>query len=230
MKNNIVKEAMWYNPYIAIDTKNNVHKLDNIIIYSEDGVLLETGRGWFGDNNDLGDRYIGDINKRLKIDFSKKENFVIKSKEVSYKLETNNTLYIYYKNIDCEFLGYSVNSLFLETNFTILDSYKISDVIGFTDRKSKKIEYSEEITEAYKNINSYHFQYKWDEMEKAIKTIKKAHDEYIKAKEIEKNYTLKDWREMMDPSADCVDPYYIINTIKQTFNADIDNMEALKNE
>ena len=32
---------------------------------------------------------------------------------------------------------------------------------------------------------------------------------------------------MMDPSAGCVDPYYIINTIKQTYGADIDEMEAL---
>ena len=66
-KNNIIKEAIWYNPYIAIDTKNNMYKLDNIIIYSDYGVLLETDRGWFGNNNELGDQYIGDINKRVKI-------------------------------------------------------------------------------------------------------------------------------------------------------------------
>ena len=90
-KNNIIKEAIWYNPYVAIDTKHNTYKLDNIIIYSDYGVLLETDRGWFGNNNDLGDKYIGDINKRMKIDFSKKENFVIKSQKKDYKLETNYT-------------------------------------------------------------------------------------------------------------------------------------------
>lgn len=226
-KNNLIKEATWYNPYIAKDTKGNGYKLDNIIIYSEDGVLLETDRGWFGNNNDLGDQYIGDINKRMKIDFSKKENFIIKSHKKDYKLETNYTLYIYYKNINCKFLGYSITSLFLETNFTILDGYKIDDVIGFTERKSRAIEYSDELKEAFKKIDAYNFKYHYEEIEKAIKTIKKAHNEYIKAKEIEKNYTLKDWREMMDPSANCVDPYYIINTIKQTYNADIDEMEAI---
>lgn len=226
--NNLIKEAVWYNPYIAKDTKGNGYKLDNIIIYSEHGVLLETDRGWFGDNNDLGERYIGDINKRTKIDFSKKENFIIKSHKKDYKLETNYTLYIYYENINCKFLGYSITSLFLETNFTILDGYKIDDVIGFTERKSKAIEYSDELKEAFKKIDSYNFSYHYEEIEKAIKTIKKAHNEYIKAKEIEKNYTLKDWREMMDPSANCVDPYYIINTIKQTYNADIDEMEAIR--
>lgn len=40
--------------------------------------------------------------------------------------------------------------------------------------------------------------------------------------------TIEDLREMMDPSAGCVDPYYIINTIKQTYNADIDEMEAIR--
>lgn len=225
-KNNIIKEAIWHNPYVAIDAKNNTYELDNIIIYSEHGVLLETDRGWFGDNNDLGNQYIGDINKRMKIDFSKKENFVIKSQKKDYKLETNYTLYIYYKNINCKFVGYSID-LFLRTNFTIFDGYKIDDVIGFTDRKSKKIKYSEELKDAFEKIDSYNFSYHYEDVEKAIKTIKKAHKQLEEAKEIEKNYTLKDWREMMDPSAGCVDPYYIINTIKQTYGADIDEMEAL---
>lgn len=226
MKNNLIKEAYWYNPYVAIDTKNNMYKLDNIIIYSDHGVLLETDRGWFGNNNELGDRYIGDISKRMKIDFSKKENFIIKSQKKDYKYETNYTLYIYYKNINCEFIGYSLG-LFLETNFTILDGYKIDDVIGFTDRKTKKIEFNEELKDAFKKIDSYNFHYHYEEVEKAMQTIKKARKQFEEAKEIEKNYTLKDWREMMDPSAACVDPYYIINTIKQTFGADIDEMEAI---
>lgn len=228
MKNNLIKEAIWYNPYIAIDTKENAYKLDNIVIYSDYGVLVETGRGWFGYNNDLGDQHIGDINKRMKIDFSKKENFVIKSKKSDYKIENNYTLYIYYKNIDCNFVGYRITSLFLESNFTIFNNYKIDDVIGFTDRKTRNIKYADDLENAYKKITSYNFDSHWDEIEKAMETIKKAHKKYIEAKEIEKNYTLKNWREMMDPSADCVDPYYIINTIKQTYNADIDKMEALK--
>ena len=189
--------------------------------------MLETGRGWFGDNNTLGDKYIGNINKRMKIDFSKKENFVIKSKPLSYKLETKHTLYIYYKNIDCKFLGYSITSLFLETNFTIFDNYKIDDVIGFTDRKSKAIQYSDELKDAFKKIDNYNFSYHWDDVEKAIATIQKAHEQLEEAKKIEKNYTLKDWREMMAPSVDNVDSYYIINTIKQTFGVNIDESEAL---
>lgn len=226
-KNNIIQEATWHNPYIAIDTKNNGYELDNIIIYSEHGVLLETDLGWFGYNNNLGDQYIGDINKRMKIDFSKKENFIIKSQKKDYKFEAKHTLYIYYKNINCEFLGYSID-LFLKTNFTILDGYKIDNVIGFTDRKTKKIEYSEELKDAFGKIDSYNFTSHYEKVEKAIKTIKKAHKQLEEAKEIEKNYTLKDWREMMDPSAGRVDPYYIINTIKQTYNADIDEMEAIR--
>ena len=132
----------------------------------------------------------------------------------------------HYKNINCKFIGYNID-LFLRTNFTIFDGYKIDDVIGFTDRKSKKIKYSEELKDAFKKIDSYNFSYYYEEVEKAIKTIKKAHKQLEEAKEIEKSYTLKDWREMMDPGAGCVDPYYIINTIKQTYGADIDEMEAL---
>lgn len=149
-KNNLIKQADWYNVYCAIDEKGNTYELENIIIYSENGVLLETDRGWFGDNNNLGDIAIGTIKRRMKKDFSRKENFITKEEKKSYRIDNKYTLYIYYKNINCNFIGYSIDSLFLKTNFTILDNYKIDDVIGFTKNKSNGIAYSDELKEAYK--------------------------------------------------------------------------------
>lgn len=227
-KNNLLKQAAWYNVYCAIDEKGNAYELENIIIYSDWGVLLETNRGWFGDNNDLGDVAIGTIKRRMKKDFSRKENFIIKEEQKSYRIDNKYTLYIYYKNINCKFIGYSIDSLFLKTNFTILDNYKIDDVIGFTKNKSDSIVYSDELKEAYKKIDSYNFERHPEELEKAIKLIRKKQKEYKKELEEEENYTLKDYKKMIRPSADEIDSYYIITNIKTTFNKDIEEMEALK--
>lgn len=227
-KNNLIKQANWHNVYCAIDEKGNTYELENIIIYSENGVLLETDRGWFGDNNNLGDIAIGTIKRRLKKDFSRKENFITKEEKKSYRIDNKYTLYIYYKNINCNFIGYSIDSLFLKTNFTILDNYKIDDVIGFTENKSNGIAYSDELKQAYEKVNSYNFEHHPEELEKAIKLIRKKQKEYKKALEEEENYTLKDYKKMIKISSDATDSYYIINNIKQTFDADIEEMEALR--
>ena len=228
VKTNLVKQNEWYNSYVAIDEKGNCYELENIIIYSENGVLLETDRGWFGDNNKLGNISIGTIKRRMKRDFSRKENFIIKEEKKSYRIDNKHTLYIYYKNINCNFIGYSIDSLFLKTNFTILDNYKIDDVIGFTKNKSNNIVYSNELKAAFEKINSYNFERHPEELEKAIKLIREKQKEYKKAIEEEENYTLKDYRKMIRVSADAIDPYDIINNIKQTFGADIEEMEATK--
>lgn len=227
-KINLLKQNEWYNPYIAIDEKANCYELENIIIYSENGVLLETDRGWFGDNNRLGDVAIGAIKRRMKRDFSKKENFIIKEEQKSYRIDNRYTLYIYYKNINCNFIGYSIDGLFLNTNFTILNNYKIDDVIGFVNNKSNGIAYSDELKEAYEKVDSYNFQYHPEELENAIKLIREKQKQYKRALEEEENYTLKDYKKMIRVSADAIDPYYIINNIKKTFGADIEDMETIK--
>ena len=228
VKINLVKQNEWYNSYNAIDEKGNCYELENIIIYSENGVLLETDRGWFGDNNRLGDVAIGTIKRRMKRDFLKRENFIIKEEKKSYRIDHNYTLYVYYKNINCNFIGYSIDSLFLRTNFTILNNYKIDDVIGFVKNKSNGIAYSDELKEAYEKVDSYNFQYHPEELEKAIKLIREKQKEYKKALEEEENYTLKDYKKMIRPSAEGIDAYYIINNIKQTFGADIEELEVIK--
>lgn len=77
-------------------------------------------------------------------------------------------------------------------------------------------------------MDSYNFEYHPEELEKAIKLIIKKQKEYKKALEEEGNYTLKDYKKMIKISSDAIDPYYIINSIKQTFGADIEEMEAIK--
>ena len=222
MNYNLRKEP-YFNPYIAIDKNSNMYRLENIKIYSEHGVFVETDRGWLGDNNDLGDCYIGEISLKRKLDLSGTKNFIIKEEKKSYRLEHNYTLYIYYKNIDCKFIGYTLDNLFLRSNFEILNGYKFNDVLGYRDNKINKIRYSEELSDAMKKIDTYNFDSHYDEFDKAIKYIQKQHKLLEQAKKDAESWTVKDYRNMVRTTTDGIDAYYLINIIGKTFNVNIDD-------
>lgn len=218
---NLKKQAAWYNPYVAITDKGNAYELENIKIYSEAGILLETGRGWFGSNNDLGDVNINTIYLKRKADLKSKQNFIIKEEKSRYRIDHNYTLYIYYKNINCNFIKFDLNNFWLESVFTILDGYEISDVLGQRQKESDSIKYNDKLQETYKKLDSYNFEAHWDEMEKNLNYIKKQHKKYIDKKEEEKNYTLKDYKKMLFTPDEGTTPEKMIENIQETFNVNI---------
>ena len=199
--NNLIKECKCYNPYTAITKDLKSFEIDNIIIYNENGALIETGRGWFdtdySTNNHIEALAITpDIIKKNKINFNCKDNYIIKSEQQSYYPNTRYTLYLYYKNVNYKYLGLKLDNCFLYIQFTILD-HTASMVIGNRNTKSDKIKYSNDLKEAYKNIDSYNFDSHFNEIEKAIETIRKYHNSYIKQKEIENNYTIDNCNEII---------------------------------
>lgn len=215
---NLKKQATWYNPYVAITEKGNAYELENIKIYSENGVLLETGRGWFESNNDLGDVEINTIYLRRKVDLTKKENFIIKEDQKSYRIENNYTLYVYYKNINCNFIKFDLNNFWLESVFTIFNNYEIRDVLGQRHKESDSIKYDKKLQECYKIFESYNFEQHYEDIEKAMRTIKKYHKKYIDKKEEEKNYTLKDYEKVLYEPNEENTPKVLIENIEKTFN------------
>ena len=189
-----------------------IKKIIDIIGYTSKQKVTAFPSGWKGKNME-----------NVKMNLVKQNEWynpyiAIDEKGNCYELE----------NINCNFIGYSIDRSFLRTNFTILDNYKIDDVIGFVKNKSNGIAYSDELKEAYKKVDSYNFQYHPEELEKAIKLIREKQKEYKKALEEEENYTLKDYKKMIKINSNTIDPYYIISTIKQTFGADIEELEAIK--
>lgn len=218
MKNlNLVRTSRMWNPLTAITEKGQAFELDNIIIYSENGVLIETDRGWFGSgNNEIeeGVKIFPEIKRKLKIDFTKKENYVIKSEPKDYRIEQHYTLYLYYKNVNYNFEGLTLDNLFLNLNYNILNgTIKTYMVIGDRDKKSHKIEYTEELQEAFEKIDHYNFTYHSDEFLKATKTLQKYLKKYEKAKEYEKTLTVDNYNELL--RKDCINVLENNQKIKQ---------------
>jgi len=228
MNNNLIKETYW-NPWFAITDKGNTYELENIKIYSEKGVILETGRGWFGNNNDLGNIQINTIYLKRNADLTKKQNFVIKEEKKSYKLENKYTLYLYYKNINCKFKKFNISTFWLESIFTIFDNYEIIDTLGQRHKESDSIKYNNQLMETFKKLDTYNFESHWDEMEKNINYIKKQHKKYINKKEEEENYTLKDYKKMLyeGDGEGSTTPAELIKNIENTFNIKIVESEEI---
>jgi hypothetical protein len=221
---NLLKECAWYNPYVARTNKMEGYELENIKIYSENGILLETGRGWFGSNNDLGDIEIPEIILKRKIDLNSKQNFVIKDVKSKYRIDHKYTLYIYYKNINCNFIKFDLSSFWLESVFTILNGYEIRDVLGQRQKESDAIKYDDKLQKAIEQLDTYNFEQHWNEMEKNLNYIKKMHKKYIDKKEEEKNYTTADYKKMLFTPDEGTTPEEMIANIEKTFNVNIEEV------
>lgn len=201
---NLERIANWFNPMQAITNKGEAFELDNIIIYSENGILIETKRGWFDHgNNDIIDglEIKPEIVKKLKIDFNCKQNFIVRSEQKEYRFDRKYTLYLYYKNINYKFEGLTLDNLFLNLNYSILNNYKNYIVIGDREKKSDSIQYSDKLKENFKKIDSYHFDCKPEEFKKALKEIAKIHKEFEKVKEAEKLLTVNDYQSLIRDNA-----------------------------
>ena len=216
-----LKKERFINSWIAITEKGNAYSLENIKIYSENGVILETGCGWFGSNNDLGEITIDTIYLKRNIDLTKKQNFVIKEEKSRYRIDHNYTLYLYYKNINCNFKKFELSNFWLESVFTIFDGYEVRDVLGQRQKESDTIKYEKKMDELYKKINSYNFDSHYEEMEQAMQEIKKQHKKYINKKEEEENYTTKDYKKMLFTPDEGTQPEEMIHNIEKTFNVNI---------
>lgn len=225
MKENLLKETFW-NPWVAVTDKGNAYRLENIKIYSEYGIILETGCGWFGSNNDLGSITIDTIYLKRKADLTSKQNFIIKEEKSKYRLENDYTLYIYYKNIDCNFIKFDLSTFWLESVFTILNGYEIRDVLGQRNRESDAIKYDDKLQKAIEQLDTYNFELHWDEMEKNLNYIKKMHKKYIDKKEEEKNYTTADYKKMLFTPDEGTTPEEMIENIQKTYNVKINNKEV----
>lgn len=99
MTNTLTQSAKWYNPFYI-----EGRQVKNIYFYNESGIVCETGRGWFGNNNGMGSMYIGETIRKAKFNPAAKCNFWIPVAAESYETDKCCNVYLYVdgKDITCE--------------------------------------------------------------------------------------------------------------------------------
>lgn len=229
---NLIRLEAWFNPFYA-EVNGNFYELNNIVLYSDFGDFYESGCGWFkpqyGTDNPLKKGEGLTISPTIKkvnnnnIEKNKKEhnNFIINTTKY-YSNDKQYTLYIYYKNINCEFLGFKLSNFWLESEFKIFDNMIISSILGTISQKSDKIKYNPEVKKVVDSLNLYSIFDNEEKFLQNIKTLKKYYNKYKKQKETERNYTIKDYKKMIyvNENFNGLDN---IKIVENTFNIKIDD-------
>lgn len=112
----LYKKADWYRPLYTITKSGNEVELNNIIIYDEKGIVVQTKCGYF--DNDKGIDIKGEIVKKIKENFTKKENYVLKGEE-QYSNNTVYDLYVYRDNVNVQFLGFEKTLSFIMVKYNV---------------------------------------------------------------------------------------------------------------
>ena len=187
----LIKTPLWNPLTVYIDNKGYV--LDNIVFYHKDGTIIDVGCGWFGTNSfDVLIATSKPLKRKIKVDFSKKETFIIKS---SCTYENRYILYIPIEDIlirtnyTKDNTGIRVNYKFIDMNNHECTWYKY--VKTFLSMKYNIIEeFNNEIQKldkfSYTNIPQKEF-------DMIINNLKRLYNEYQKTLQHIENYTVEDY-------------------------------------
>ena len=173
----------------AKNEKEQFYKIKKVYIFSNDKIYMIDNHFYDNIKND----YLiinGETPRKNKIDLSLKTNFIVKAEQEIYDFEIMYNLYI---NADLN--KYNFDRLDLNGDmFNIY--YKLNDniynhCIGWNNKKSNAIKYSEDVQNIYKYINYFSNS---EEYKNKLKEYTKKYNQYIKALEKEKQYNVNDYK------------------------------------
>lgn len=193
----LYKSSSWYQP-LFVHVGNMVCKLNNILFYDNDNIVYQTGHGWFNSefsNTSFDVRLLTSkpIKRKIKMDFSKNQPFVIKYDD-SYG-DVTYDLYLPLSDFDIEYKykkeGDSIFKIFylIDDNGNKLygkENVKYLGSIPFSARIK--------IQEIGKLFSDYSYTPMTEkEFDDNLHSLKQAYIEHIDALEYVKNYTVEDY-------------------------------------
>ena len=177
--------------YVTLDNLKEI-ELNNIIVYDEKGIIVQVGVGYFDNDADI--EIKGTIKRKIKKDFSKKENFVIKSED-NYSTYIRYDLYIYRNNVDLQFLGFEKQIDLILAKYS-LNSGEFSNV--YKKLYENKPELIEEFEEIWNKIKYYNLPYKKEELQKMLDKMAEINGKILEIEQRIKDFnvdTMKKERE-----------------------------------
>lgn len=114
----------------AVTNKGILCELDKICVYDENGVIISQNFGYFDNDEELSIKQ--EVVLRRKINFERKENFVVKAEDSFYN---RYCLYIYVENVDLQKKGlvkdyfsvyrvYTINGIEVKVRLKYLNEQK----------------------------------------------------------------------------------------------------------
>lgn len=170
----LYRKANWYRPLYTVTKKGDEVQLSNIVVYDEKGIIVQTGYGYFDNDKEITIK--GEIIRKRKEDFTKKENYILRFKE-PFSTDISYVLCIYRDNVNIQFLGFE------KTTDRIMAKYDVNggelkslqSIISMKKYRSKDI--FEEL--ANKIATNHSLPMDEEELEKICKELIKANKELI---------------------------------------------------
>lgn len=129
----LFRNANWYNPFF-VTVNGKPYELSNIRVFDSDGVIIESGHGWFGSgNNPLDEVEIpGKCTRKTKLGFEKKHCFVMRDDSDFYR-RTNERRFILY--IPADLIGLS-EAIFKKKRPGLFSEYRDTNIPGVRFEKT----------------------------------------------------------------------------------------------
>ena len=168
----------------------NTYEIETIHFYDDDGNTL-ISFDYFNDDRDF--TYDGETRLRRKLNFNRKENFIIKS-DSNWSNDRRYDLYIYYRNTNLKYLGKEIKNEYHYNSDEVMWSYiykkySVDDYIHRTSikslsRKKSRLQGKYEDIVKKELYNSYVVHTKPDdEMKKVLKKLYKLNQRINKENE-----------------------------------------------
>lgn len=188
MKNKLFRKANWYRP-LNIIIEGKEYELGNIIFFNENGIIFETGYGYFENDEEL--EFEGNTTRKIKENFNLKENYIMKDKD-SWA-DDRYKLYIYEKNVKLENTGVIKEYSFIYNIFLINDNIKVK--IYIRNLEDDKYKYQDLVKKETEKIRDFCLPLEEKEMSKILSNIKKYNKKILEIVDNSKNYEPKSLEE-----------------------------------
>lgn len=188
METRLYQKQSWYKPFY-VDIAEKSYLLDNIIFYNDNGIIVEVGNGYF--EREQGLTIKEEVVRKIKVDLTKKQNFIVKHKDKWYADdEVKYAIYIYADNVDLKYIGKEVSCDYL------YDKYSVNG-----------IEFTRYVEDLGKNLHSIN--------EKAEQEVKKLADIFrYSGKGIEESELLSIFRNLQNYNREILNEVDMIKNYK----------------
>lgn len=167
---------------VWVDRNKKFYGISKIVFYNEKGIIFSSNSNFDGIENF---KFKGEIFRKIKEDFTKIQNFVMKNDNDSI-WDNNNTLYINEKNVDLKYLGQRKKWSY------VYDIYNVNGVEFEIFNKSldfKLCEYKDLLKTEIKKINdNYIYPFKEKELKEIFENILKYNKLIIEEKKNIENF------------------------------------------
>ncbi len=170
--------------YASVEKMNNVAELSAICVYDKNGIICKHDFGYFDNDYEL--EFNGTVVRKLKENFTGKENYVIKAGRDDIWGGTRYVMYIHKDNVNLEYLGMDKMYSCVYDVYMVNGKAKIKILL-----KNLEVEFNRYVClleKEIKKIKIYNLPLAENDMKQICENLMKYNTLVIQEKEKIKNY------------------------------------------